>query len=156
MFSCLNCQTKEICFDQGSCFLVLGIASMSPPAPDLPQFWAIEWAEGSRRLPTLHEADEEGQQGNDAEQQHFNERIESESETGVTDRDLISPARSVASESLCVAALIVLAAIMISLSDPIYLRTMSAKGRMLSIGLFISGNALVFVVLHAASHFGHR
>lgn len=77
---------RKFCFDHGAyfsssrCFKHVAARTRSTSVSRFRE------GEGSRRLPALHKADEEGQQGDDAEQQRSNERVESEPEVRVTDR----------------------------------------------------------------------
>ena len=137
-------------------WLAAGVAGISTPALVRLPHAAFVSAAASPRPSVLHETNVERQKSHDTEEKCYDEGVEGDPQTRLSNRNFVGPVRSVTAESICIGVLTAFASIVISLSGLCYARANGRVGRLLSIGLFVCGNALVFMILHTATNLGNR
>jgi len=118
-------------------------ASTIPTQPSL----LLDFA-SLQRHSAFHKIDVESQKSDDAEQKRNEERDERHPESSETDGDFVRPIRRVAAEPVLVGLLAALSVSLIGLSAYFYIRADRRRHYILSAAFFVSGQALVLMILY--------
>ncbi len=127
-----------------------------PRAPTIPTALFLVFGVASLESGSaFHEIDVERHKSDDAEKKRNEEGVEGHPEPSKANGYFVRLLRRVAAEPVLIGLLAALSASLIGLSAYFYMRADRRRHYILSAALFVSGQALVLMILYAVPNLGH-